>query len=149
MNETSMFDLSGPEVFAMFHSTPYVWWAGMLLGFSFGLYRYIRSLTYLYCFYIEHGYIPWSMDNRSRRETMQEVIKTHKLYEHFTPHGYVSGLGIILLCTGLGTVMGGLYPITTAVGILTIPNLILRWLAKEKQQNPQSKEMKSWCHYFG
>lgn len=130
-SEKSMFSLSGPELFAVFHPTPYVWWACTLLGLAWGLYRYGRSMKYLYFYYIEHGDVIWSME--SNWSEMKEVIKKHNLYEHFSPHGYVTGLGTILGCTVLGLISGTFYPISIAVGILTIPNITLRWLAKEKR----------------
>jgi len=146
MNESqSIFDLSGPELFALCHPVPYIWWAGTFFGLCYGIYRYGRSLKYLYYYYIEHGIVIWSMDGRSRREEMQEVVKRNNLYEYFTPHGYVTGLGFMVLFTALGWLVGVLYPIAIVIGILTIPNLTLRWVAKEKrakavfQQNLQGK----------
>lgn len=138
--ETSIWNLSGPEVWAIWHPVPYIWWAGMFIGFSYGLYRYLRSFKYLYYYYIEHGSVPFNLDGTHRNNEMLEVIKKHKLYEYFTPHGYVSGLGIMAMCTGFGMLMGGLYPVTITVGILAIPNLLLRWLAKEKRAKAVFKQ---------
>jgi len=129
--ETSIWSMSGPDIFAMLHSTPYIWWATTFLGLSWGLYRYGRSLIYLYYYYIEHGDVIWSMENHW--SDMKEVIKKHKLYEYFTPHGYVTGLVVVLGCGLLGFIVGVIYPITIVIGILTIPNITLRWLAKEKR----------------
>lgn len=128
---TSFFDKSGTEVFTIFHPTPYVWWITTLIGLAYGLYRYGRSLKYLYYYYIEHGHIVWWMDNY--QSTMKEVVKKHKLYEHFTCQGYVGGLGIILVTTFLGWLIGILWPITVVIGILTVPNLLIRYVAREKR----------------
>jgi len=106
---------------------------GLSLGLCWGLYRYGRSLKYLYFYYIEHGDVVWSMESRSYRENMIEIVKKYKLSEFFKPHGYVSGLGIILACTTLGAIAGSLWPLTLAIGVLTIPNIVLRFIAREKR----------------
>ena len=106
-----------------------------LLGFGWGLSRYFRSFKYIYYYYIEHGEVIWNMEGRDRKNAMSEVAKKHKLpgREYFEPHGYVSGIGIIMGCTTLGTIVGTLWPLSLVVGILTIPNFVLRRVAKEKR----------------
>lgn len=113
---------------------------GLSLGLSWGLYRYARSLKYLYYYYIEHGDVVWSMESRSYREAMLEIIKKYKLSEFFNPHGYVSGLGIIVACTTLGGFAGSFWPITLVIGILTIPNILLRFIAREKRAKAVFKQ---------
>ena len=105
------------------------------LGFMYGLYRYIRSFKYIYYWYIENGEVIWNMEGGRRRGAMDEIAKKHKLPHsgYFTPHGYVSGLGVICLCTAIGTVIGTLWPLSLAVGVLTIPNFVLRRVAREKR----------------
>lgn len=113
---------------------------GLSLGLCWGLYRYGRSLKYLYFYYIETGDVVWSMESRSYRETMLEVIKKYKLSEFFSPHGYVSGLGIILVCITIGTLAGSFWPLTLFIGILTIPNVLLRFVARKKRAKAVFKQ---------
>ena len=105
------------------------------LGFIWGMYRYIRSFKYIYCYYIEHGIVIWGMDGAERKRDMNTVAKKYRLPDssYFEPHGYVTGLGIVVLCTILGTVVGTLWPASLAIGVLTIPNIALRRVAKEKR----------------
>lgn len=133
MSDKSMGSMSMPELYDIFHSTPYIWWATAFLGLCWGLYRYGRSLKYLYYYYIETGEVIWTMESRSRREKMEEVGKRYNLSEFFTPHGYVSGLGIMVTTTIIGYVTGVFYPISIIIGILTIPNIVLRFAAREKR----------------
>ena len=120
------------DLFHYIHPTPYVWWIGMFLGLCWGLYRYGRSMKYLYFYYIEHGKVVWSLDNYESE--MKAVIKKNKLYEHFSPHGYVSGMGIVCLTTAFGLIASSLWPVTLVIGILTVPNIILRFVAKDKRK---------------
>jgi len=133
MEDKSMGSMSMPELYELFHSAPYIWWATAFLGLFWGLYRYGRSLKYLYYYYIEHGMVIWNMEGRSRREQMEVIVKKYDLSPYFTPHGYVSGLGILGGCVIIGYVVGIFYPISITVGILTIPNVVLRFVAREKR----------------
>ena len=113
-----------------------------LLGFGWGLYRYVRSFKYIYYYYIEHGDVIWNMEGSSRKKTMNEIAKKYDLpnSDYFVPHGYVSGLGVIGLCTALGTMVGTLWPLSLIVGILTIPNFVLRRVAREKRNKEVFKQ---------
>lgn len=104
-----------------------------VLGFMYGMYRYIRSFKYIYYYYIEHGIVVCSMDNRE--DSVNRVAKKYKLPnpDYFKPHGYVTGLLIIVLCTILGIIIGSLWPASLIIGILTIPNFALRRFAREKR----------------
>ena len=106
-----------------------------VLGLMWGLSRYFRSFKYMYYFYIEHGEVIWSMDGSARRDDMEKVAKKYKLptREYFEPHGYVTGIGIIVACTAVGTIIGTLWPVSLIVGILTIPNFVLRRVAREER----------------
>lgn len=104
-----------------------------ILGFMWGMYRYIRSFKYMYYFYIEHGEVICAME--SRRVMMDKIAKKYNLpnSDYFEPSGYVTGLLIILLCTALGIFIGTIWPVSLIVGILTIPNFVLRRVAREKR----------------
>jgi len=104
-----------------------------VLGFMYGMYRYIRSFKYMYYYYIEYGVVLWSLERW--KSEMNEIARKYKLpnSDYFEPHGYVAGLGVIVLCAVLGTVVGTLWPISLVIGILTIPNFILRRVAREKR----------------
>lgn len=112
------------------------------LGFTWGMSRYTRSFRYIYYYYIEHGDVIWNMEGSTRRKAMIAVAKKYKLpgRDYFTPHGYVSGLGIIVLCTLLGIFVGTLWPLSLVVGILTIPNFVLRRIAREKRTKAVFKQ---------
>jgi len=103
------------------------------LGFMWGLSRYFRSFKYMYYYYIEHGEVIWSMEGGQRKDEMEEIAKKYKLpsRDYFEPHGYVTGIGVILFCTIAGTIVGTLWPVSLVVGILTIPNFVLRRIARE------------------
>jgi len=107
----------------------------LLLGFSWGMSRYIRSFKYIYYFYIEHGIVIWNTDGRDRTAAMNKIAKKYKLLDsdYFEPHGYVTGLGIVGLCSLLGLLIGSLWPLSLVIGILTIPNFVLRRVAREKR----------------
>lgn len=106
-----------------------------ILGFMWGTYRYVRSFKYIYYYYIEHGEVIWNMEGRSRKKAMNDIAKKYKLpnSDYFSPHGYVSGLGVIGLCILLGAIVGTLWPLSLVLGILTIPNFVLRRVAREKR----------------
>lgn len=106
-----------------------------VLGFIWGMSRYVRSFRYIYYYYIEHGEVIWNMEGSSRHKAMNVIAKKYKLpgRDYFEPHGYVTGLGIIVLCTMIGTIVGTLWPVSLVIGILTIPNFVLRRVAREKR----------------
>jgi len=104
-----------------------------VLGFIWGVSRYFRSFKYMYYYYIENGIVIWSMDEK--RSEMDRIAKKYNLpnSDYFEPSGYVTGLIIILLCTILGIIVGTLWPLSLIIGVLTIPNFILRRIAREKR----------------
>lgn len=104
---------------------------GAVAGFVYGLYRYVRSFKYLYYYYIEHGAVIWWTDNYTTE--LRKVSKKHDLCEHYTVFGYVGGLLGCALFPVAGIIIGSLWPIAVLIGILTIPNLALRHIAKEKR----------------
>ncbi len=103
-----------------------------VIGFSYALYRYIRSFKYLYYYYIEHGEVMWWMDDDKHKE-MAEINKKHRLYKHFKNFGYVGGMFALVPFTIAGAVLGSIWPVVIVIGILTIPNLLLRHIAREKR----------------
>ena len=107
---------------------------GAATGFSYAMYRYVRSFKYLYYYYIETGEVLWWMDNDKHKE-MVEINKKHrlKLDDHFKNFGYVGGMFSLVPITIAGAVLGSIWPVVLAVGILTIPNLLLRHVAREKR----------------
>ena len=104
---------------------------GIILGLSYGIYRYVRSFKYLYYYYIEHGVVIWWTDNYTSE--LKAVMKRYDLYEHYTVFGYVGGLLGCVLFPAAGLIIGSLWPIAALIGLLTIPNLVLRHVAKEKR----------------
>lgn len=122
-------------------NTMYFWLPGeaigpicfCILGFIWGMSRYLRSFKYMYYYYIEHGDVICTMD--SRKVDMNLIAKKYKLpnSDYFEPHGYVTGLVVIVLCTALGIFVGTFWPLSLVVGILTIPNFALRQFAREKR----------------
>lgn len=104
-----------------------------VLGFMHGIYRYIRSFKYLYYYYIEHGVVICNME--SHVDAVNVIAKKHNLpnSDYFEPHGYVTGLLIIVFFTILGIIVGSLWPASLIIGILTIPNFALRRFAREKR----------------
>jgi hypothetical protein len=81
------------------------------------------------------------MEGREHRDNMENIVIKYKLSEFFSPHGYVTGLGIILACTILGTLAGSFWPLTLTIGILTIPNVVLRFVAREKRSKAVFKQI--------
>lgn len=107
---------------------------GATIGFSYAMYRYIRSFKYLYYYYIETGEVLWWMDCDKHKE-MIEMNKQHrlKLDDRFKNFGYVGGMFSLVPFTVLGIGLGSIWPVVVVVGILTIPNLLLRHIAREKR----------------
>lgn len=104
---------------------------GAICGFLYGTYRFIRSFRYLYCYYIEHGVVLcWTDGNKA---DLMAVTEKYHLNKNFDVFGYVGGIFGIIIYTVLGIVAGSAWPIAAVVGILTIPNFILRHIAREKR----------------
>lgn len=101
------------------------------IGLLIGLVQYIHSFKYLCAYYIEHGVVICWMETYVSE--MRKVAKKHKLAEFYTPAGYVSGILGMFLFTILGMVIGTIWPLSMAIGVLTIPNFALRYFAKERR----------------
>lgn len=103
----------------------------IVCGTLYGVYRYVRSFPYLYYYYIEHGIVICWTDNY--RSPLKELRQKYKLDKHYDPYGYIGGLGGILGFAFLSLIIGSLWPVSVVVGILTIPNFVLRHMAREKR----------------
>ena len=101
------------------------------IGFMFGFTDYVRSFKYWNRYYIEHGEVICFMENHVKK--MHDVVKKHRLNELFKPVGYVSGVTWTFLQTVLGVVIGTVWPLAVAIGIFTIPNFLIRYVAREKR----------------
>ena len=104
---------------------------GISIGFLFGIADYIRSFKYWNRYYIEHGEVICFMESHVKE--MKKVIKKHNLNKHFKPVGYVSGVTWTFLQMVLGGVVGTVWPLAVVVGIFTIPNFLIRYIAREKR----------------
>lgn len=102
-----------------------------VIGLLIGLVQYIHSFKYLYAYYIEHGEVICWMEQYVSE--MRVVAKKHKLAEFYNPSGYVSGILGMFFYAIIGIIIGTIWPVSVAIGVLTIPNFALRYFAKERR----------------
>ncbi len=114
---------------------------GAVTGFSYAMYRYVRSFKYLYHYYIETGEVLCWMDCDTHTE-MVEMNKKHrlKLDDNFKNFGYIGGMAALIPFTVIGAIIGSVWPLAVAIGILTIPNFVLKRIAREKRSKAVFKQ---------
>jgi len=115
-----------------------MWWLPILtagIGLGCGLVKFIKSVPYMYHYYVEHGVLPvWMGDDRGEKDKMAHIIIDNGLDEDFKPVGYFTGFVQLLPWTIVGALFGFLWPLVTLVGIFTIPGRVIKYVARNDRK---------------